>query len=221
MSYSQTISNAVDKIVLSFIDKVASTYPIITKEQLMGVWTNNTTMTMTSLAVGGELSKMSKNELVELCKAKNLKVTGTKPELIQRLVSFESEPKKVTPPAAVQPKLVHKENPPIALYRNKFGNFEHTNTNFVFNEKTEKVYGKQNPDGTVSDLSLDDIETCNQWKFTYDIPMNLEDGKNVTTDKALLELEEEEEEELEVEVEEEEEEEEEELEVEIEIDEDD
>jgi hypothetical protein len=236
MSYSQTISNAVDKIVLSYIDKVVSTYPaVISKEQLLGVWTNNMLgglegdAKVVTAAASGELTKMSKNELVELCKAKGLKVSGSKPELIQRLVSFESQPKIVdalAPPAQQQPpppqpKLVHKEKPPIALYRNKFGNFEHTDTHFVFNEKTEKVNGKQNADGTISDLTLDDIETCNKWKFTYDIPLNLQDGKNMTTDKALLELEEEEEEELEVDVEEEEEEEEEEeLEVEIEIDED-
>ena len=223
MTYSQAISAHVDKTVLSFIDKIVSSNPTVSKDALVLLWNNNTAGTVTAVgdeAHPNELTKLSKTELVELCKTKNLKHTGTKPELIQRLVNFEKEK---THQPQITPKLVHKAVPPIALHRNKFGNFEHTDTNFVFNEKTEKVYGRQNADGTVSPLTVDDINLCNKFKFSYDIPLNLQDNTNTTTDKALLELEEEEEEEeLEVEVEEEEEEEEEEeVEVELEIDEDD
>lgn len=228
MTYSQAISAHVDKIVLSFIDKIVSSNPTVSKDALVLLWNNNSTGTVVAVKGGGgdeaspssELTKLSKTELVELCKAKNLKHTGTKPELVQRLVNFEKEK---THQPQITPKLVHKAVPPIALHRNKFGNFEHPDTNFVFNEKTEKVYGRQNADGTVSPLTVDDINLCNKFKFSYDVPLNLQDNTNTTTDKALLELEEEEEEEeLEVEVEEEEEEEEEEeVEVELEIDEDD
>lgn len=223
MTYSQAISAHVDKTVLSFIDKIVFSNPTVSKDALVLLWNNNTAGTVTAVgdeAPPNELTKLSKTELVELCKTKNLKHTGTKPELIQRLVNFEKEK---THQPQITPKLVHKAVPPIALHRNKFGNFEHTDTNFVFNEKTEKVYGRQNADGTVSPLAVDDINLCNKFKFSYDIPLNLQDNTNTTTDKALLELEEEEEEEeLEVEVEEEdEEEEEEEVEVELEIDEDD
>lgn len=219
MSYSQAITAHVDKTVLSFIDKIVSSNPTVSKDALVLLWNNNT---VTAVKGGddappSELTKLSKTELVELCKTKNLKHTGTKQELVQRLVNFEKEK---TQQPQITPKLVHKAVPPIALHRNKFGNFEHPDTNFVFNEKTEKVYGRQNADGIVSPLTVDDINLCNKFKFTYDIPLNLKDNTNATTDKALLELEEEEEEELEVEVEEEEEEQDE-VELELEIDEDD
>lgn len=222
MSYSQTISSHLDKVVSTFIDKIVSQHPTMSKDDLMMLWNGGGGGGgVTNKGGNGdsvipkELSVLSKSELVELCKTKKLKHTGTKPELLTRIVESENQAK--TQPQ-ITPKLVHRTVPPIALHRNKFGNFEHTETNFVFNEKTEKVYGKQNPDGSISQLSVDDINICNKFKFSYDIPSNLQ--QNSAADKVLTELDEEEEEvevEVEVEVEEEEEEEQEEEEEEIEL----
>lgn len=232
MSYSEAISSHVDKIIVGYIEKVVSAYPVVTKEQLLSVWGNETPVSVSGTNAdnaSNELSKLNKLELQELCKGKGLRHTGSKSELVKRLVDYEAQKTAVVPPAVevkTQPKLIHKEKPPIALHRNKFGNFEHTETRFVFNNKTEKVYGKQNDNGSVSSLTPEDIDICNKFKFLYDIPFNLSSSNNAVVDKAVLELEEEEEVEVEVEVEEEEEEEEaeeeeEELEVEIEIEEED
>jgi hypothetical protein len=226
MSYSEAISSHVDKIIIGYIEKVVSAYPVVSKEQLLSVWGGNFVTGGTNVDnASNELSKMNKPELQELCKGKGLRHTGSKPELVKRLVDYEAQKTAVVPPVAevkTQPKLIHKEKPPIALHRNKFGNFEHTETRFVFNNKTEKVYGKQNDNGSVSSLTPEDIDICNKFKFLYDIPFNLSSSNNAVVDKAVLELEEEEEVEVEEEEEEEEaEEEEEELEVEIEIEEED
>lgn len=227
MSYSEAISSHVDKIIIGYIEKVVSAYPVVTKEQLLSVWGKQTPAVGTNADnASNELSKMNKAELQELCKGKGLSRTGSKVELVKRLVDYEAQKTAVAPPAievkTQQPKLIHKEKPPIALHRNKFGNFEHTETRFVFNNKTEKVYGKQNDNGSVSSLTPEDIDICNKFKFLYDIPFNLSSSNNAVVDKAVLELDEEEEVEVEVEEEEEEaEEEEEELEIEIEIEEED
>ena len=224
MSYSQTISSHLDKVVSTFIDKIVSQHPILNKDDLMMLWNGGAAVLVgvvknngssDNIIIPKELSILSKTELVELCKTKKLKHTGTKQELLTRIVESENQAK--TQPL-ITPKLVHKTVPPIALHRNKFGNFEHMETNFVFNEKTEKVYGKQNSDGSISQLSSDDINICNKYKFSFDIPSNLQ--QNSTADKVLTELDDDEEE-VEVEVEEEEEEqEEEEEEIEIELEED-
>jgi len=60
-------------------------------------------------------------------------------------------------------------------------NFEHKETSFVFNEKTKKVVGKQNPDGTITPLTVEDINMCNKFKFEYQIPFNLQEQDKFTS----------------------------------------
>ncbi len=223
MSFTDLLTANIDKTVNSYIEKIAIRYSL-NKEELVSIWKG-----VEGVTVGGsggvdeipkELLSLNKNELVELCKNKNLKFGGTKTDLIQRLVAAEKQSKtqpllKAVP--VVTPKLVSKVDP-IALHRNKFGNFEHPETGFIFHEKTEKVFGKQNPDGSITSLTVDDINICNKYKFAFDIPANLQQQEDKIE---LAELDEEEEIEVEVEEEDEEEEEEEEVEVELEIDEED
>ena len=61
----------------------------------------------------------------------------------------------------------------------------------VFNNSTKRAYGKQNDDGSVSDLTPDDIDLCHKYKFAYDIPENL-DKKDVLEDDDDDELDDEE-----------------------------
>ena len=53
------------------------------------------------------------------------------------------------------------------IMKNKFENFEHKETGFIFDSKTDEVIGKQHPDGTIIPLSVNDIELCkeNNWSF--------------------------------------------------------
>ena len=54
----------------------------------------------------------------------------------------------------------------FTIHRNKYGNFEHQETNFVFDKNTKLVYGRQVEDSIIP-LSLDDIEKCKELNFKY------------------------------------------------------
>ena len=84
MSYSQTISSHLDKVVSTFIDKIVSQHPTMSKDDLMMLWNGGGGGGgVTNKGGNGdsvipkELSVLSKSELVELCKTKKLKHTGT------------------------------------------------------------------------------------------------------------------------------------------------
>jgi hypothetical protein len=48
----------------------------------------------------------------------------------------------------------------IKVTRNKWGNYEHIKTGFLFDRKTKEVYGRQMPDGSISAMSDKDIIAC-------------------------------------------------------------
>lgn len=140
------------------------------------------------------MSKMSKNELVDLCKAKGIKITGTKADLIDRLSSKEivvvekSHSKPPSKPTSKEPEVIKQLSaniPTVRIRKNVFGNFEHAETGFLFEESTKRVIGKQNDDGTISSLSKTDIDTCNKYKFQYEIPSNLNEVKDKITVSAI------------------------------------
>jgi len=143
------------------------------------------------------LSKCTKPELSALCKSKGLKCTGTKDVLLQRLlekedtgdkveskkvetVSKKTESKKVevkskkasnsNPP--VVEKLLQERKDPIAR-RNEHGNFFYPGTRIVLDQKATAI-GVQEDDGTVSELTDDDIDECKKYKITYKMPTNLD-----------------------------------------------
>jgi hypothetical protein len=209
MSFSDTIAKAVNKTVDSFIEKVAATYSIDIAE-LRVMWSGGEVAVAKpsrkkeevqvpadkkEKTDNGELGGLGKPELVAQCKTRGLKTTGTKAELIARLSGEEVEKKsnsaekppkaKATsksakPPAPAIVKTVQLKIEPITLSKNSFGNNEHKPTGLVFNKETKKVFGKQNPDGSVTPLTDDDIETCNKYKFQFMIPENLNTKKTST-----------------------------------------
>ena len=198
MSFSDKIQSEIQKIVNLYIESVSNKYNL-DKNELLTIWNNsNIKSSQKSISIVEEdikkevkssssssnnnnntLLKLSKAELIEMCKSKKLKTGGTKQDLVDRLSGEESQSKlvntktekKVSPP--IIKKLIEKI-PSIQIRRNKFDNFEHEETSFVFNNKTQKVYGKQNKDGSVSDLTPEDIDLCNKYKFSYYIPENLD-----------------------------------------------
>jgi len=199
MSLSDKIQSEIQKIVNLYIESVSSKYDL-DKNELLILWNNNTNIKSNQQNIivnedkkenNNTLIKLSKAELVEMCKSKKLKTGGTKQDLVDRLsgeekcnmtsISSKIE-KKVSPP--IIKKLIEKI-PSIQIRRNKFDNFEHEETSFVFNNKTQKVYGKQNKDGSVADLTSEDIDLCNKYKFSYYIPENLDKKdilKNIETE---------------------------------------
>ena len=138
------------------------------------------------------LNNCNKAELSALCKAKGCKCTGTKAVLIDRLLGREenSEPKSTAKKPVENKKSVKKTErttatldvvkkltadiPVIPLRRNAHGNLVHPETSLVFDKKLNIVVGKQEDDGTISELTDDDIEACKRFKFKYSLPDNLE-----------------------------------------------
>lgn len=179
MSLSQTILNNVDNTIRSYILNVSKKYNI-NENELMNLWYGggNTTVAATvtkSSTEKNELSKLTKSEIMEMCKAKNIKVSGTKNDLIDRLMEYNNKTPAQIP---INKKLIEKI-PKIEIKKNAHGNYEHLESSLVINNKTQKVYGKQNKDGTVSDLTPEDIDLCNKYKFSYEIPANLEKKINI------------------------------------------
>ena len=149
------------------------------------------------------LSQYKKTELQALCRQKAHKCTGTKEQLIGYLLGKDSASTSVkTPPKKDAPvkKAIEEKSistpvakkltssiPTVAIRRNQHGNHEHPDTSLVFDKKTKKAIGKQNEDGTIDDLTPEDIDICNQWKFQYVLPSNL-DKKTELKDVKVDEL---------------------------------
>jgi hypothetical protein len=160
------------------------------------------------------LMKATKPELSALCKARCIKSTGKKEELIERLLEVgkkKSDSKtsetKTSQTKTTQPKLLEtkkteskardfremKKNESkaeviqkitatteqICIRRSKHGNYIHPDSKLVFNSETKNVIGKEEDDGTISELCDEDIETCKKYKFTYTIPNNLDKAVNI------------------------------------------
>ena len=58
----------------------------------------------------------------------------------------------------------------LKISRNSFGNYEHRETKLVFDPSTKEVIVIQEPDGRISDLTVEDIQMCREYRFDYRIP---------------------------------------------------
>ena len=188
--------SVVDNIVETFLQTVSEKYNI-DKNELRILFQNGCVKNNNNAEVkhSDELTKLSKNELITHCKARGLKTTGTKNDLIDRLtggtkaventstakvkvkakVKENTKPKEPVAPTII--KNVQSTIQTIQISKNSFGNFEHNDTKFVFDRHSQEVIGKQKEDGTVSPLTDEDIDECNKYKFKYVIPKNLNTNK--------------------------------------------
>jgi hypothetical protein len=154
-----------------------------------------------------KLNNYSLDELKGLCKRHSLKVSGKKADLIKRLQGKEGEEeeekttKKISPekkPTKKQEQTetkileekITERTPTLNVRRNGFGNFEHQTTGLVLDPQTKCVYGKQIDDGSIADLTADDIDQCNKYKMNYILPENLNKNKKGLDDVKIEELEE-------------------------------
>jgi hypothetical protein len=150
-----------------------------------------------------KINNYNLKELQGLCKRHGLKVSGKKDELIKRLLGKEEttpksspikedkkveekkvSPKRITKKAEKKDEEVLQKIQPaaeIGIRRNDFGNYMHQPTSLIIN-KEKLVYGKQQPDGTVTNLTPEDIELCHQYKLQYLLPENLDQGKKTLDD---------------------------------------
>jgi hypothetical protein len=197
-------SKSVDDAIKKYIDIISEKYNI-NKEDLLEIWKNQS-CTDSNIS-DNDFEKLSRDQLVELCKSKGLKYSGTKKILISYLngtvdgsstkkavcVKKEVKSVKTEEKSPLVIKKIISKIPTIPIHRNSFGNFEHSETSLVFNNKTQQVIGKQNSNGKIDDLSSDDIDICNKYKFTYVVPENMDknDSKLNTEKEKIDELEDE------------------------------
>lgn len=98
----------------------------------------------------------------------------------------EVAPKAITPPKVKKGEI--QTNLPVIdkiiqnremfkVQLNRFNNFVHKETGFVFNPTTKKVIGKQQEDGTVLSLSVTDIELCKENLWDFEIPTRVRSDK--------------------------------------------
>jgi hypothetical protein len=193
MSLSQQVAKTITDTINKFISNISEKYNL-DEQELKDLWGSEdfkkvkcSKKVENTNESNSEYSKMNKAELIEICKGKGIKVSGTKNELIERLLnggcvsSKNDKSDKNVKITSSEPEIIKKlvsKLPTISISRNKFGNYEHSETSFVFNNKNKKVLGKQNHDGTISSLTKEDIDICNKYKFSYEIPENLDSNKN-------------------------------------------
>lgn len=144
------------------------------------------------------LAKATVPQLKAYCKTRKLKTVGKKDDILNRLLEYINNGdkmidttdgcctvKKVTSKTVSKTKkdsdILEKmkanisEN--IKICRNQYGNYEHTKSGLILDKFDKKVIGKQSVndkgDSVILPLTADDIETCNLYKFNYNLPDNL------------------------------------------------
>ena len=227
------ISNIINMHVNKFTVEVSSKYNIDLGE-LQNMWVASSGNSVGSVSkkvvsnpeqvkVGNsfdELNKLLKSDLQAMCKNKKQKSTGTKLELINRLLQCngdtkgdsEKDPKgdskgdpkgdsengcKGGTSTANIIKQLSTNIPTLMIRKNKFGNYEHQESGLIFNPGSKKVIGTQDSTGNILTITSEDIELCNKYKFEYCIPENLNTADDEFAESGdeneELELEEEEE----------------------------
>jgi hypothetical protein len=208
---SQLLNKKIDEVIRGYIKTVSEKYSL-DMDELYSLWTGSEVCKKKEglACVNMEdcsperLLKSSKAELTSLCKSKGLKCTGTKEVLVNRLLGKDEdavvkkkskETEKKVEKKKETKKVEKKEHPVLEkikanipvfpIRRNKFGNYAHPETGLVFDLSSNNVIGKQESDGTVSELDDDSIELCKKYKFAYDVPTNLDKGdlSNVKVDE--------------------------------------
>jgi hypothetical protein len=111
----------------------------------------------------------TKTDLIKQCKEKHLGVSGTKIDLIHRILNINDNTnlKKINEEISTIPNT-------IKIVKNKYNNYCHNETKFVFDNITKRVIGVQLENGNIRCLKKDDIDTCKLYKFRYNIPETLE-----------------------------------------------
>jgi hypothetical protein len=193
MSFKESAFSGLNSVIFTYINMISQKYNI-NKEELKMLWEGDDTVSQTPVSVvspslssaAKELEILTKTQLIEMCKTKNLKVSGNKTELIARILETESKTQPVVsvpaqvsqqPPQIIK-KLVEKI-PKLEIKRNAAGYFVHAETSFVFDTKTQKVYGKLVGEDKLEELTADDIDICNKYKFSYILPNNLDKKINI------------------------------------------
>tara|TARA_Y100001972_G_C7607993_1_gene304745 strand:+ start:63 stop:665 length:603 start_codon:yes stop_codon:yes gene_type:complete len=168
MSYSGIIRDVIYETITNY-NKIISEKYGISNEELMNMffedYKKENKKEIKQENKNNELNKKSKKELQEMCIKLDINDKGNKKELIERI----QKGKKETVVDKIKTVITS-----IIIKKNKFDNYEHEQTGFVFNKTTKCVIGKQSNNGDILQLDDDDIEICKQYKFKFNIPENLD-----------------------------------------------
>lgn len=131
-----------------------------------------------------DLSTLKLVELRELCRSKQLKVAGTKQQLVERLNDFADGKVAEKPHQSPKAKKTKKTSktpqiPQVELDINENGNFIHAETGIVFSAdedamKCREVVGWENEEGDVEELTSEKMEICKKYGFKFKIPENFD-----------------------------------------------
>ena len=207
---SSKLIKQIDSSIFDFCDIVAKKYKL-SQSELFKLWNGDEVSSSSSSSSKSKESSdvepameltrekilsSTKDVLMAFCKSKNVKQSGKKEEIVERLlgllnddVKTESKPvqTKTTKPVqsstpAVLVKIAEKAGTP-EIRKNKFGNYEHFESGLVFNNDTKMAIGHQNSNGKVDSLTDNNIEMCKKYKFKYTLPENLSVDKGLNNVK--------------------------------------
>jgi hypothetical protein len=143
-----------------------------------------------SMSDESSLNQLKLADLKAQCKEKSLPISGTKAELIARLLGAPPAKKprvaavKTTKPVPNKPvfdKLLQSSaRDPIIIKRNIHGHFEHPETRLVFSPQ-KKVIGRQAEDHPdIEPLTTQDLEQVYRFHFELDASVVVQDVPSVT-----------------------------------------
>jgi len=200
----------IDAFIFEFCDVIANKYKL-NKNDLFAIWKeeNESDEKESSSTSPSKVEKKSspleltrekiniatKDMLVAYCKAKGIKQSGKKEEVVKRLLDFlekdEKCVKEVSKPTVSKTsstpspilKSISEKSEKIEVRKNKFGNMEHFETGLVFDKDSSFVVGVQNTNGKIDSLTDKTIELCKKFKFKYNLPENLSVDKGLNSVK--------------------------------------
>nr|QBK85302.1 MAG: SAP domain protein [Iridovirus LCIVAC01] len=193
----EKINDLLESAINNYCKEIAKQYDLNCQE-LLNIW-HGTCPNQKEVVKGDEtlfnptpeqLVTYNKAQLVALCKDRNLKVSGKKSDLINRLAGNGNEEQKPIAKKKSKKKTsdseqsevikkLNEKREPIQIIRNDFGNYEHLDTKLVFDRESQLVIGVQKADGTIGPLTESDIENCDKYKFNYRLPDNLNIGSSL------------------------------------------
>ena len=180
-TFQKKITDYIDNVIIDYIQDVSVRYKL-PKQELQDMWMKKDGIRENKVDdedSNKKYSKMKKTELVSICESKKLNSKGTKQELINRIIKKEVKGEDIVE------KLDMSLNS-IVIKKNKFGNYLHSPTKFVFNKDTKCVIGKEIENGEVLSLDANDIDICNKYKFKYVMPDDLNVNKNNEDDEDII-----------------------------------
>lgn len=90
-------------------------------------------------------------------------------------------------------KLISERTGNISVKKNKWGRYEHEASHLILDPISKEAINKQNPDGTLSELTRDDIDLAKTLGFKVRIPSNLTSTRASKSEQSLYDDDEDEE----------------------------